>query len=77
MAKYDFDDTGSSCHIHSSLWSPDGRTPLFDDHDAPFGMSETFRHFLAGQIVGKLWMVLLALPFIHWIRRRELARLAA
>ena len=33
--------------------------------------------FLAGQIVGKLWMVLLALPFIHWIRRRELARLAA
>jgi uncharacterized PurR-regulated membrane protein YhhQ (DUF165 family) len=29
--------------------------------------------FLAGQIVGKLWMVLLALPFIHWIRKRELA----
>lgn len=30
--------------------------------------------FLAGQIVGKLLMVLLALPFIHWIRRREIAR---
>jgi len=29
--------------------------------------------FLAGQIVGKAWMVLLALPFIHWIRRRETA----
>ena len=29
--------------------------------------------YLAGQIVGKLWMVLLALPFIHWIRKRELA----
>jgi queuosine precursor transporter len=29
--------------------------------------------YLAGQILGKLWMVLLALPFIHWIRRRELA----
>ncbi len=25
MAKYAFDDTGSSCHIHSSLWSPDGQ----------------------------------------------------
>ena len=24
--------------------------------------------FLAGQILGKLWMVLLALPFVHWIR---------
>ena len=33
--------------------------------------------FLAGQILGKLWMVLAALPFIHWIRRRELARSAA
>ena len=32
MAKYDFDDTGSSCHIHSSLWSLDGTTALFDDH---------------------------------------------
>ena len=29
--------------------------------------------YLAGQILGKLWMVLLALPFIHWIRRRELS----
>lgn len=28
--------------------------------------------YLAGQILGKLWMVLLALPFIHWIRKREL-----
>ena len=33
--------------------------------------------FLAGQVVGKLLMVLAALPFIHWIRRREIARLAA
>ena len=24
MAKPHFDDAGSSCHIHSSLWSPDG-----------------------------------------------------
>jgi queuosine precursor transporter len=27
--------------------------------------------FLAGQIVGKAWMVLLALPFVHWLRRRD------
>lgn len=30
--------------------------------------------FLAGQIVGKLLMVLLALPVVHWIRKREIAR---
>jgi uncharacterized PurR-regulated membrane protein YhhQ (DUF165 family) len=27
--------------------------------------------FLEGQIVGKTWMVLLSLPFVHWIRKRE------
>jgi uncharacterized PurR-regulated membrane protein YhhQ (DUF165 family) len=32
--------------------------------------------FLAGQIVGKLWMVLLALPVVHWIRKREIAQQA-
>jgi uncharacterized PurR-regulated membrane protein YhhQ (DUF165 family) len=29
--------------------------------------------FLAGQIVGKAWMVLLALPFVHGIRKHESA----
>jgi len=33
--------------------------------------------FLAGQIAGKLWMVLASLPFIHWIRKRELAAQSA
>jgi queuosine precursor transporter len=27
--------------------------------------------FLEGQIVGKAWMVVLALPIVHWIRKRE------
>jgi len=27
--------------------------------------------FLAGQVVGKSWMVVLALPFIVWMRRRD------
>jgi queuosine precursor transporter len=27
--------------------------------------------FLPGQIVGKAWMVLLAIPFVHWLRRRD------
>jgi uncharacterized PurR-regulated membrane protein YhhQ (DUF165 family) len=27
--------------------------------------------FLAGQVVGKSWMVLLALPFIAWLRNRD------
>ena len=27
--------------------------------------------FLAGQVVGKAWMVLVALPFVHLLRRRD------
>jgi uncharacterized PurR-regulated membrane protein YhhQ (DUF165 family) len=27
--------------------------------------------FLPGQIIGKFWMVLLAIPFVAWIRRRD------
>jgi uncharacterized PurR-regulated membrane protein YhhQ (DUF165 family) len=27
--------------------------------------------FLVGQIIGKLWMVLLAIPFVMYMRRRD------
>jgi hypothetical protein len=27
--------------------------------------------FLAGQVVGKSWMVLLSIPFVAWLRRRD------
>ena len=27
--------------------------------------------FLLGQIVGKAWMVLLAIPLVQWLRRRD------
>jgi uncharacterized PurR-regulated membrane protein YhhQ (DUF165 family) len=27
--------------------------------------------FLLGQIVGKAWMVLASIPFVHWLRRRD------
>lgn len=38
-------------------------------HLAGFGMD-----FLAGQVLGKLWMVLLAIPLIRWIRQADSAR---
>ena len=27
--------------------------------------------FLLGQVVGKAWMVLLSIPFVAWLRRRD------
>ncbi|HEX2060564.1 MAG TPA: glutamine synthetase family protein, partial [Thermoanaerobaculia bacterium] len=49
MAKWDERYAGSSCHIHASLWSPDGK-PLFagDDSLGPIRCSPRFRWFLGG-----------------------------
>ena len=50
MAKYSSEDVGSSCHVHSSLWSPDGRDALMWDADAPDHLSPAMRGWLGGQI---------------------------
>lgn len=50
MAKWNSDLPGCSGHIHQSLWSSDGKTNLFFDENGPDGMSDTFRHYLAGQM---------------------------
>jgi len=49
MAKWDERYAGSSCHIHASLWSPEGE-PLFkgDEHLGPIECSPLFRWFLGG-----------------------------
>jgi glutamine synthetase len=58
MAKWDERYAGSSCHIHASLWSPDGK-PLFggDDSLGPIQCSKTFRWFLGGWMahIGELF----------------------
>jgi len=72
MAKYDFADTGSSCHIHSSLWSLDGEQAMFDDHHGPHGMSTTFQHYLAGQIATAREFSLLWAPTVNSYKRFQL-----
>lgn len=72
MAKPDFGDTGSSCHIHSSLWSLDGAQAIFDDHHGPHGMSETFQHYLAGLIATAREFSLLWAPTVNSYKRFQL-----
>src|SRR5690606_8662983 len=36
MAKYNYELAGNSSHIHNSLWSADGKKPLFFDPKAEF-----------------------------------------
>ncbi len=51
MAKPDHTWTGSSSHIHLSLWDADGARNLFHDAGARrMGCPRTMRHFLGGMI---------------------------
>ena len=68
MAKYDFDETGSSCHVHSSLWSPDGARALFSD-ESGHGSSELFRHYLAGLLATAREFSILWAPTINSYKR--------
>jgi len=69
MAKWGMGETGSSCHIHSSLWSLDGERPLFADHDDSHGMSPLFRHYLAGLIATARDFSLLWAPTVNSYKR--------
>jgi glutamine synthetase len=66
MAKYDARE-GNSCHIHLSLRDQDG-VPVFAG-DGPGGMSETMRHFLAGQLAALRDFALLYAPNINSYKR--------
>ena len=50
MAKWRYDIAGSLSHIHASLWDVAGKTPLFLDPEAEYGMSALMRQFVAGQL---------------------------
>ena len=68
MAKYDFAETGSSCHVHSSLWSSDGSRALFHD-ESTHGPSDLFRHYLAGLLATAREFSLLWAPTINSYQR--------
>jgi hypothetical protein len=48
------------------VWSDWLSTPSFF-----YGWHSGSLEFLLGQIIGKLWMVLLAVPFVSYLRRRD------
>src|SRR5438445_388424 len=50
MAKYSMDESGSSCHVHSSVWDADGTTSLMWSDDAPDHLSPAFRGWLGGLV---------------------------
>jgi glutamine synthetase len=64
MPKFD-EREGNSCHIHLSLRAEDG-SPVFSDGH---GFSETFQHFLAGQVACLRDFMLFFAPNINSYKR--------
>ncbi|MBX6320511.1 MAG: glutamine synthetase [Rhodospirillaceae bacterium] len=69
MAKYDYRLAGSSCHVHNSLWSADGRTALFFDKDAPWGLSVLGRQWAAGQLKYAREFTWFLAPYVNSYKR--------
>ena len=73
MAKPDHGWTGSSSHVHMSLWDPAGTTNLFANSSAPAEMSATMRHFLGGLLAGSHELSLLIASNINSYKRYAVA----
>lgn len=69
MAKPFFGDAGSSCHIHSSLWSPAGEALMPGDHHDPHHMSQLFRWYLGGLMATAREFSLLFAPTVNSYKR--------
>ncbi len=69
LAKWHYNAAGSSSHIHQSLWSADGKTPLFFDKDGEYGMSETMKHYMAGLLAHASDFTYFLAPYINSYKR--------
>ena len=69
MAKWDYGMAGSSCHVHQSLWSKDGKSPRFFDASGDHGMSATMQQYLAGQLEHAREISYFLAPYINSYKR--------
>jgi glutamine synthetase len=72
MAKWTMEEAGSSCHVHSSVWSADGTRSLMWDDDAPHHLSETFRCYLGGLMATARELAWMFAPFVNSYKRYQL-----
>ena len=69
MAKPNYSWAGSSSHVHQSLWTADGKTPLFHDKAGNHGMSAMMEQYLAGQLTHAGEITYFLAPFINSYKR--------
>lgn len=69
MSKYNYGLAGNSSHIHNSLWSADGKTPLFFDKKADWTLSTLGQQWAAGQLKYAREYTTLLAPYINSYKR--------
>jgi len=69
MAKYDFAETGSSCHVHSSLWHLSDRGLGGSAFDGGAALTDDFRMYLAGQLAAARDFSILWAPTVNSYKR--------
>ena len=68
MPKPIFGINGSGMHVHQSFFSADGQNVFFDGSD-DYGLSETARHFIAGQLHHARGMAAVLAPLVNSYKR--------
>ncbi|PSJ60950.1 glutamine synthetase family protein [Pseudaminobacter soli (ex Li et al. 2025)] len=69
MAKYNYGLAGNSSHIHNSLWSADGATPLFFDRQGEYGMTKLGHQWAAGQLKYAKEFTWFLAPYVNSYKR--------
>ncbi|OJT95270.1 MAG: glutamine synthetase [Rhizobium sp. 63-7] len=69
LAKWHYNAAGSSSHIHQSLWTADGKTPLFFDEKGKYGMSEAMQQYMAGLLSHASEITYFLAPYINSYKR--------
>jgi len=72
MAKWTMAEAGSSCHLHSSVWSGDGSSSLMYAEDGQHHMSDTYRWYLGGLMTTAREMAWMYAPFVNSYKRYQL-----
>ncbi|MBT4888033.1 MAG: glutamine synthetase [Rhodospirillales bacterium] len=68
MAKWSYEASGNSSHVHQSLWSLEGES-LFYDSDQKYGMSELMQHYVAGLLSHASEITYFLAPYINSYKR--------
>ena len=70
MAKYKFDEVGSSCHIHSSVWDAATDRSLMADESGK-DLSDTFRWWMGGLLATAADFAICWAPYINSYKRYQ------